>query len=321
MAGIIDSKSRGLDTIVTLEGRRQIAQGKLRVAGVSFTDACAGYAADVVSGSADASVRLYFEAGDLPQDQIVFEADDSGRLVPFRSSGEHQIRAGQVLTYEVVAGMSGSSERMQTMSGSGLELAASDVLDSSLMNFRRQLMLSTRDQLFEDDGFSIGPESVTFIMDGRGPIVNPEAFSADPGMLEGLFQDPRLSHLPNFMYLPPVNAGEANGDAGAGLGSYKPWGRVTPLTYRALSRELDIVEARGGCRTFSFDPTTRVNKVVGQLFERTNSGLRKMDVIDFGCHSTGKAHAPTAHVFFAGRLVEDAAGVHTFVHVFTLVFE
>jgi len=317
MSGILDSKSRVVDALVTLEGRRQVVQGKLRIVGASFTDAGAHYAADAASGSVDASTRFYFEACDLPQDQIVFEADDSGMLVPFRSAGEHQLRAGQVLTYQV---SSESVEQMRVVSGSGLEQAAADVLDSSLTSFRRQMILSTRDRLFEDDGFVLGPETATFVLDDRGPIADPESFTAEPDALDGLFQDPRLSHLPNFRFLPPVNAGH-DGRPGTSLGAYKPWGRTRPLTYQALSRELASVEARGGCRTFSFDPTTRTNSVVGQLFERTSTGLRKLDVIDFGVHPTGRPSSPTAHVFFAGRLIEDASGTHTFVHVFTLVFE
>jgi hypothetical protein len=318
--GILDSKSRVIDAIVTLEGRRQVAQGKLRIAGATFTDAGVHYMADAASGSIDASTRFYFEACDLPQDQIVFESDDSGQLVPFRSAGEHQLRAGQVLTYGAVSGAQVPSEQMRVLSGTGLEQAASDVLDSSLTSFRRQMILSTRDRLFEDDGFAVGPESVTFVMDDHGPIDDPESFNVDPDALEGLFQDPRLSHLPNFRFLPPVNAGQETGP-GSMLGSYRPWGDPRPLTYESLRRELDTVEAKGGCRTLSFDPTTRTNRVVGQLFERTSTGLRKLDVIDFGVHATGRPSSPTAHVFFAGRLVEDSAGVHTFVHVFTLVFE
>lgn len=323
MAGIIDSKTRVLDTLVTLEGRRQIAQGKLRIVHVSFTDGAAYYGLDAVSGSTDATARLYLEAGDLPQDQIVFEADDSGRLTPFRSAGEHQLRAGQVITYEVSSSSSGANEQMQIMSGASLMNASTAILDASLTSFRRQLLLGTRDQLFEDDGFAVGPERIGFKIDDRGPITDPEQAGAHVDRLESLFQDQRLSHLPNFSYLPPVC--RVDDDTGANpirpLGNYKPWGRVRQLTYKALRRELDRVEAQGGCQTLSFDPTTRVNRVFGQVFERTSAGIRKMDVIDFGVHRTDSPSAPFAHVFFVGRLVEDTQGVHTFVHLFTLLFE
>jgi hypothetical protein len=72
--GILDSKSRILDTILTLEGRRQIADGKLKVEWVSLSDSFTFYESDLVSGSTDATQRLFFEASHSPQDQITFEA-------------------------------------------------------------------------------------------------------------------------------------------------------------------------------------------------------------------------------------------------------
>ena len=83
MSGILDSKSRVLDTIVTSLGRQQIADGKLNIRYVSFTDALTFYKADLVSGTQDATRRIYLESCNLPQDQITFEADDCGKIMPF----------------------------------------------------------------------------------------------------------------------------------------------------------------------------------------------------------------------------------------------
>lgn len=330
MSGILDSKSRVLDTIVTLEGRRQIAQGKLRIEYVSFTDSATFYAADVVSGSADATGRVYLEAADLPHDQIVFESDDSGRLVPFRSAGSMQVRAGQLITYDVVSDASGSAEQMHLLSGSDATNAAGELLDSSISSFQRQLLLGTRDPLFEDDGFGVGPSAVTFTITDKGPITRPDAQTAHVDQLESLFQDIRLCNLPNFRYLPPINALPPGSDldrtdprqtAQKMLGNYKPWGRVARLSYQTLSVELDKIARAGGRQVITFDPSTRINRVIGQMFERMPTGLRKLDVIDFGTFRTGSPTTPTAHVFFAGRLLTDSVGTDTFVHLFTLVFE
>ena len=45
MAGILNSKTRILDTILTLEGRRQLADGDFQVKYVSFTDGSSFYQA------------------------------------------------------------------------------------------------------------------------------------------------------------------------------------------------------------------------------------------------------------------------------------
>jgi hypothetical protein len=321
MSGFLDSKTRILDTVVTSEGRRQITQGKLRISHVSFTDGGTFYAADVVSGSSDATLRPMLEASDLPQDQITFEADDSGRLVPFRSAGAVRVRAGQLVSYQTVSGAYGFVETSVVLSGSDAADQQAVLLDESLVSFQRQLMLGTRDALFEDDGFAAGPSTVTFTIDDRGPIKDSSLQRASLDRMESLFQDPRLSHLPNFRYLPPVNHVRVAESRSSPLGNYRPWGRVGRMTYDELATELKRVELSGGSRSIRFDPTSRTNRIVCQLFERAPSGLRKLDVIDFGVHATGDPTSPSIRVLFAGKLMTDSAGTDTFLHLFTLVFE
>ena len=327
MSGILDSKTRVFDTIVTLEGRRQIAQGKLRISHVSFTDGAAFYAADLASGSADAAQRIYLESCELPQDQIVFESDDSGRLAPFRAAaGGLQVRAGQLIKYDVVQSGTGSVvESMQLLSSSESLDGSNVLLDSSITSFQKQLLLGTRDALFEDDGFAASPQKLSFVISEKGPIARADAETAQLEHLESLFQDVRLSGLPNFKYLPPVNKRRSNSSNDSQteneLGNYRPASRVEKLTYPELAGELELIARSGGRQTITFDPTTRANRLIGQMFERLPSGLRKLDVIDFGTHSTGNKSTPTAHVFFAGRLLKDSLGTDVFVHIFTLVFE
>jgi hypothetical protein len=102
MSGILDSKTRVLDTIVTLEGRRQLATGGINIRYVSFTDAATYYAADIVSGSADATLRLYLESCNLPQDQVTFQADSDGRLLPYASNDSATLRYGQLIQSNLV---------------------------------------------------------------------------------------------------------------------------------------------------------------------------------------------------------------------------
>jgi len=82
--GILDNKSRIIDAIITSEGRRQMSEGTFNVSYVTFTDADVSYLPDVENGHEDPTSKLYFEAANLPQDQIVFEANDEGKLVPFK---------------------------------------------------------------------------------------------------------------------------------------------------------------------------------------------------------------------------------------------
>lgn len=85
MSGILDNKSRIIDAILTVEGRRQMAEGTFEVSYATFSDAGVAYIPDTENGHDDPTRKIYIEACNLPQDQITFEANDEGKLVAFRN--------------------------------------------------------------------------------------------------------------------------------------------------------------------------------------------------------------------------------------------
>jgi len=335
MSGFLDNKSRVLDVVMTQEGRRQIAVGDLRVEYVSFTDAGTYYADDIHSGSRDATRRLFLEQASLPQDQITFEADDSGMLQPFKNEGGIQIKDGQLITYSFNATtgstIEGSSESLTFLKGTEFASTATTLLDSMLGNFQKLQIISSRDPIFGDDGFGAGPKDINFTIHDERPIPDKGAWVGHVDHAESLFSDPRLNRVRNFYYLPPINKIEDETidktdhrlTSDHHLGHYPPWGRshIFALSYDQIKYELDYYADLGYCKTINFDPTSRDNRLVLQMFEQGFNRLRKLDVIDYGQHATGDPMAPTAHVFFVGRILEDDNGTHTFIHLFTLVFE
>jgi len=333
MSGILDSKSRIIDTVITDEGRRQLAAGRMNVRFISFSDAAVFYRADAVSGSQDASRRLYLEACSLPQDQVTFRSDGSGDLLPFANSDGVQVTGGRIITYSFTAAsgstISGSSQRISILTGEELATSASVLLESSLDNFRKLRTISSVDPLF-DDGFAVGPDDVTFVVTDDRPIPDASLRAVDVTALHSIFNDPRFSSMPNFRYLPPTNrvpGGVDRSDASQLapylLGAYRPWATSAhgPLTYEQLNDELRVYEQLGCMRTVNFEPTSSDNRLSGQAFERSFDRLKKLDVVDFGVHRTGSPTSPLAHVFFVGKVVVDDNGVDTFLHLFTMVFE
>ena len=334
MSGILDSKARIIDAIITQEGRRQIAEGDLRIEYVSFTDTGTRYAADLVSGSADASARIFLEACNLPQDQIAFEADDSGRLQPFKNGQGTQLKDGQIVDYSFTAVTSslitGSLENVTFLKGDEFSSQADSLLASSLDNFSRLQLIATHDQLFEDDGFGLSRSSVNFVIHNTRPINNPNLFTAHVDQIESLFNDPRLSHVKNFKFLPPINKvhdksvdkGNHKATSHVRLGEYRPWGRTAgKLEYNQLLHELRYYSEQGYGKTINIDPTSKNNRIVAQFFEKTYNQLRKLDVIDYGLMRTYDRNHPIAHVFFVGKVVTDSNETNSFVHLFTLLFE
>ena len=331
MSGILDNKSRVLDTIVTLEGRRQISSGDLKVRYVSFTDASTYYAADILSGTADATTRIYLEQCSLPQDQITFEADDSGRLKPFKNDSDITVKDGQLITYSfnalTASVLTGSNQTMQLLRGDEFASTAQKLLESSIHNFCKLRLIGTKDKLFEDDGFSLGNKEIEFVINNDRPIKDPSDHAANINHLDSLFNDVRLSKVKNFMYLPPVNKISDDSvnkkDHKATwkyqLGHYPPWGRthLQGLSSKQLEHELKHYERTGYCKSIFIDPTSRQNNIVGQFFEVDHHVMHKLDIIDYGKYVW---HGSVKHAFFVGKVMNDENNNHTFIHIFTIVF-
>lgn len=313
MAGILDPKTRIFDTLITQEGRRQFASGKMKAEFYSFTDGSAIYSTDTINtgSNLDATYRVCFEATSLPQDQVTFEADDSGRLGAFRGSGL-KIQAGQVF----------SGSEGEYMTGSAFSSLAGNLLGSASIDAFSQLRILGSPDFFdqEHNDFLIGNEDFTFTISDKLPISASASPRGNVDQMESLFMDKRLSHIPNFKYLPPVNRARV-GAVTSSLGTFPSLGQAPIQTVTDLDNELRFSQQNGFEEVVTFYETSKQNNLVCQLFEVSNNSITKLDVIDFGQFTVpNDTEHPTRHVFFAGKVFIDSTGATTFVNIFTFVF-
>ena len=320
MAGILDNRTRVLDTVITNEGRRQAATGKMNVEYVSFSDASAIYALDtLVSGGLDYTSRLTIEAGNLPQDSIVFETDDSGNLLANFVDGDngYRVRAGKV--FPVLTG----STRFEApfISGSQFASLATTLLSSSLENFKKLSILASPDPLdINFNEFIIDKTQLTYKINDTNPISSAGIQEIDIDKVESIFFDKRLSHIPNFQYLPPINKPRIGKTNSLVIGSYKNLNQAPYVSYQDLATELSASQQTGYSYDIDFTETSRQNNLLCQFFEVYSDGMKKLDVIDYGIFppdQNGNAH----HVFFVGKVFIDSNNTPTFVNMFTLVWE
>jgi hypothetical protein len=313
MAGILSSKSRIFDTILTPEGRKQLAEGQLKAKFYSFSDFAAIYKQDtIVSGGLTDTHRFILEATGLPQDNIIFEVDDSGKLSAFPASGSigFTVLQGQIF--------SGSNEGQRSLvSGSQFFALSQTLLSHSLNAFRNQMLLKSPDPL--DDRkteFIVGPTFVSYSITENKPIEKNKITEANINQIESLFYDKRLSHLRNFKFLPPRNKPRIGEKKGSLLGNYVDISQASIDSFDTLQQELNTVEKR----TIHFTETSTENNIFGQFFEIGGNVMKKLDVVDFGTFSNPNGGEPL-HVFFVGKVFIDDLGSHTFVNMFTMVFE
>ena len=348
MSGILDNKSRVIDAIITTEGRRQLADGNFTVKFVTFSDSNVFYQKSS-DGHEDVTNKIYLESFNTPRDQIIFESDDSGNLVPFK---QHQSIGASVLTGTITSSLSwvqfhqGKLKRNTKKYGINFAVTSSyeesaikdinfasqieGILTSSLDNFKNLTIIGSKDTFFEDQEFALSNNEITFSIlpdDKTLQMQNPSNVNS----IDALFSDEKLRNVDNFRYLPPIKKTKdflfdktniaALQQAELLLGNYPAWGPIDKLTYRDISKELSKYE--NSARTIYFDPTSRDNELIAQMFEVSPNSVSKLDVIDYGkvSNNSNNPFADTHHIFFVGKVLIDDAGSTNFVHLFTLVFE
>lgn len=300
MAGILNTKTRIFDTIITNEGRRQLATGGLQIRFVSFTDGSTFYQPDAISGSADASRRLFLEATSRRQDQIVFKSDDEGELIPFYGS-DLIFSNGLIISSSIIV-----------PPGDRFVSLADRLIRTSIDNFRNLYLIGTEDVFLDESEFNLSLVTASFyITDNRPLKVGEDVISISIDDAESFFQDRHLSHIDNFKYLPPVLTGTTQS-----LGRFADVSENNILSYSDLVGDLSFKESK----TVTFYNTSRESNLVSQVFELTSGRLIKLDIIDFGEFVTDDDR-PIKHVYFVGKVYEDSNGMNTFVNLFTIVFD
>lgn len=318
MSGILDSKTRIFDTILTPEGRKQLAKGTLRATFYSFTDSGALYNEDtIVSGSGsvspealDSTFRFNLEATGLPQDSITFEVDDSGKLIgaPVSGSERFNIVGGQIF--------SGSKEHQRVhVTGSVFSSLSKVLLSGSINSFKNQMILRSPDPLDnKEKEFLLGQQDINFNITPDRPFKPGELTSANVNHIEGFFQDKRLSNIPNFKFLPPVNKARSGETERRTVANYLNLNQPDINTWEQLEEEFKQFESV----TIPFTETSRENNLLCQFFETSQDRIKKLDVIDFGTLRT--TNGGLKHVFFVGKIFMDDYNCPTFINMFSLVF-
>jgi len=208
MAGILDSKTRIMDSVVTETGKRQITSGRLKAEFISFTDGAAYYEADEVTGDSDVTSRIYFESpGHRRQDFITFETDDSGNLMGYPTDPELSLMGGEIFKTDVSASVEDVNSFV-FVSGSGdFASLAAGIVTSSIDHFKQLRMIGTVmgsstsfTHKFEVDSDDLGFTIINTFPWPDGPSDSKSNIDA----VEPLFIDKRLSHIPNFKFLPPI---------------------------------------------------------------------------------------------------------------------
>ena len=233
MAGILDKKVKLIDLVVTEEGRRQMAQGGFTPSFASFTDRNTFYNATQLSAQ-ESTGSLFFQTPTyLPDDQIVFETDDSGRIVGGTLSEEFTVVGDQLFAKDPA---STSVKSFIMASGSQYSSTIKLFRSKAINAFQRNTIVRTVSGLGDQyDKFELNTDKHTFVISNsvpfpRGPLT--EHINLDNA--ETFMFDSKLAHNGNFQYLPPVN------QDGTFYGMYQDFRSTTKSTFEEIKSSLEI---------------------------------------------------------------------------------
>jgi len=304
MAGLLDSKSRIMDVFLTPIGRDQALKGGLRFRFATLSDHESRYQGDKNDVAIKTSTPLGIESNTSPWDQIILTTDESDFLLSFVGNGISISSEGTVVTGSSFSPVTGSTA------------PADYIFDASLDSLKNLQILSSENLVFDDPGLSVEPKSFQFSITNNVPFDNIPSVSSI-NKADSLFQDFRLSNVPNFQFLPPtqrVNNGGSQNSL-APLGNFKNPNEI--IVNQQIPVDLSSLENA----IFSFSRKTENNQLVIQVVEETNENrIIKLDVIKWG--SIGISEFKTQKdLYFVGKVFIDGFDVPTFINIFTLVLE
>lgn len=324
--GLLDSKSRIIDAVITTEGRRQMATGKMKVEYFTFTDGEVAYQSSSHLGGElkvvdDPTRTFYFESPmSLPSDRITFESDDTGMLRFYNH--ELNINNGNIRKFAPLTGSvySGTVYFSEVLTGSAFASQVEGILSSSIDNYVYLRLLKTREKLF-DDTFELSENEDTILIPrnsiSKGTI--PVNFVPD------LEYDTKLSSQLNFKFLPPNIMGD-NADN------------------LFFTEKLDLKFIKGGKKDSRFDKTSYIgtyptflsgslkkisfnmpvlsSKIVTQIFEMSaDNKVRKLDIVEVGEQFIDPNDQNRKFmVYFVGKAFKKPNGNTGFLNIFTLWF-
>jgi hypothetical protein len=351
MAGILDKKTRFIDLVVTQEGKRQIASGKLRVEYASATDMHAYY--DKSENYDDATNNIYFEAMERPENSIVLETDDSGKLIQFDMSPTGSIIGDKIFNKEDQ--IPENIHQLKISTGSQFASLANDLPNIFIKNFRKNHFIATQESINVENEFELSNTSANFFIRNSIPFENGAKNQIiNVNDAEPFFLDKKLSHLPNFAFLPPIN------EDGTSFGEYEDYRSTQNGSWENIVEELgnkafidrlapgslkgadfesrkqilqnligdydyqeNNVTLKKEYKIFEFSKTSQSNNILIQIYENHLDKFKKLDVIDGGSFfvKDDQNRNVEKRVFYAGKIYFDDFNAPTFVNLFTLIFE
>lgn len=324
--GILDKKSRIVDTIITPIGRNNLSQGNINIRYYTLTDADSLYLSSSNNiNDRDTFKEFILETSTSFNDEIFFATNSEGKNFKFVSEDYIVSENGKVFNAGLnqvgrsthVTGSNGlvttTNEDGETVTISSFSSIAGTIISSSFKSIvNKSLIRNTQNNEFNE--FKLNKKEKIFYVSNENPIRSSDISEIDVNTAEPMFFDKFVSNVDKFKFMPPVYPSNIN--SGGQIGSY------TDLNQTNISSFSDIESMLSGKQSeqFNFDKTSKDSNIVMQMFELvdTDGSLIKLDTLDFGEYLVDNEYKK---VIFCGKIFIDDYGYPTYVNLFSIVME
>ena len=301
MAGILNSKQRIMDVIITENGRRQIVDNSFDIKYASFSDHGVFYSNDGTGVADQADLRIMFEANTSNTDTIIPEINDTNGISIDTSAGS-RITNGRFYT-------SGSvSLNTSTLKTGSIDVFSSsaEIIKTSIDNFDRLQIIGTDSGLNSEKHFKLTRSEINF---NEAQSINSVLENCYP-----VYADPDLSNQLNFRYMPPTCMKD---NISQPLASYPKFQSKTP--YASIDTLKAELYSNGQSESFEIKSTYSTD-LICQLFEIGPKGISKLVIVDYGSYhdSFGNFKGQLYHL---GKLYKDANNIPKFIKLLCVLFE
>lgn len=290
--GILDSKTRIIDLILTNEGKRQLVNGQMVTEYISFSDSSISYNDEDLE-------KLILESNNLPQDQITAESDVNELLRKLITDKFKIINSN---VYDI---------NLNPISGSELTNYFDEVSNSSLENFKKLQIIKSYDSFNTFDDLNSDKKLAQFKITeddiNKSDNTNKPNFKLNINTMPSVFLDTDTSKSKNYLYLPPVDENDSQ------LFDYGFKKGTNQIINDSILRERLKNKKRASFKL------TGSGKNHIQIFQSENDMLKKLDIIKYGEFVDEESNKNEA--YFLGKLIVDETGNSTFYRMFTILIK
>jgi hypothetical protein len=312
MAGILDTKRRIIDALITVDGRRQMASNTIDLSFATFSDEGLFYDSEDGVSARDISNLPILEVMSLPKDIIIPEVDDDGAFSLNLADGNKIVNGRKVISGALDTitvdenGVRTVNKVNSVLTGAINAYSGTlECMNTARKHFQQLNILKTDDGLLDS----------AFRADVSRFNLDTKEIEIPLSAVRPLMFDNSINHIINTRYLPPEVTNDEN--KSVPLGDYPKFTSDPYNNYESFFEE-ELSDCLSQ-QEINFTSSGRSNNLLGQVFEINKDGTSKLTIVDYGefVSDLGKKH----RIFYLGKPIRDLNGTPKFCKMFTMVFE